>query len=844
MRKLGLAGAAFALLTFVIADQSKAHLRPGVIGQRARILITEKIDESKRVTLRGNTRPEAHDPANDRGRVADAFPMTHMLLQLKRPPEMEQEFEEFIEQLTDKTSPNFRQWLMPAEQGRNYGPAQADLDEIQAWLESYGFTVNFVYPTGMVMDFSGTAGQIREAFHTEIHNLEVHGKSLYANMRDPQIPAALAPIIVGIVSLHNFKPRAMNEPRLQYTFAGCGGTCYSLVPADWEVIYNLNPLFRLGINGTGQTIVVVEDSDTYGSDVATFRSTFLSNYTGTVTTIQPSGANNCTDPGTNGADGEADLDAEVASAIAPNATIVVATCADTTTFGGLLAVENLVNGASPPAIISMSYGECEAFNGAASNAAFNSAFQSGAAAGVSIFVSAGDSGPSLCAPLFFSGPPYPYALPGIGVTGWGETIYNVSVGGTDFEDTYNASKGSPATPVSTYWNSSNTGTESSAKSYIPEIPWNDSCAGYLLYNYLGYASGSGSTGLCSSPPASGLCSSTDSCRNVAAGSGGPSACATGGGGADQTSFAVVDGSCTGYPKPSWQSGIFGNPADGVRDVPDVSLFAANGLWGHFVTICFSDTANGGTSCSGAPSTWAGFGGTSVAAPVMASIQALVNEKWGTSVGNPNPTYYSIAKEEFGASGNPACYSINQPAPRGLASACTFYDITQGDTDVDCRYNGTGDADGVGCYRPSGTYGVLSTQALTTGTVTMSGSGYTSAPTCTIGEPSNLNPYLSPTGVKLWAGGMQASCTATISAGAVSAITITMGNAGAGYAGGASCTLTGGGGTGATCSVSPVMGTIASANQPAYGATPGWDFATGIGSVNAYNLVFNSAWAVP
>src|ERR1017187_5178849 len=119
-------------------------------------------------------------------------------------------------------------------------------------------------------------------------------------------------------------------------------------------------------------------------------------------------------------------------------------------------------------------------------------------------------------------------------------------------------------------------------------------------------------------------------------------------------------------KPSWQSGIFGNPADGVRDIPDVSLFASNGIWGHYVTVCFSDTVNGGTSCSGSPSGWAGFGGTSVAAPMMAAIQALVNEKWSlTKVGNPDPTYYSIAKSEFGSGGNSACYSINQPPREGL-----------------------------------------------------------------------------------------------------------------------------------------------------------------------------------
>lgn len=831
MRKLGVSGAAFAVLIFLFAHQFSAHIRQGDLGQRARILITEKIDETKLVTLRGNTRPEARDPRNDRGRLDDGFPMNHMLLQLRRPEELEQEFDGVIEQLTDKTSVNFRNWIMPEQQGQFYGPAPADLDTVEAWLESYGFTVDYVYSNGMVMDVSGTAGQIRQAFHTEIHKLEVRGESHYANMSDPKIPAALAPIIVGFVSMHNFKPKAMNEPRMEYTFSGCGGTCYSLAPADFQVIYNLNPLYRLGLTGTGQTIVVVEDSDTYSTDVAKYRSTFLSNYTGVVSTVHPTGSNACTDPGTNGDDGETDLDAEVASAIAPNATIEVASCAGTATFGGLLAIENLVNSGTPPAIISMSYGECEAFNGAASNAAFNSAFQTAAAAGVSIFASAGDSGPSACAPLYTSGSSY--AIPGVGVTGWGESAYNVSVGGTDFEDTYNASKGSPITPVTRYWNSGDTTTDSSAKSYIPEIPWNNSCAGYLLYNFQGYPSGYGTAGLCASAGGSYL--------STAAASGGPSSCATGGGGGDQTSYAVVDGSCTGYPKPTWQSGIFGNPADGVRDIPDVSMFAANGLWGHYVTICFSDTANKGRSCARAPSTWSGFGGTSVAAPTLASIQALVNEKLGARVGNPNPTYYSIAKTEYGSRGNSACYSINQPPPRGLASSCVFYDITEGDTVIDCAYNGTNDAGGVGCYLPSGTYGALSTQALTTGTVTAGGSGYTSAPTCTIGAPSNLNKYLSPSGSTLWAGGTQATCTATINAGThvVTAINIISG--GSGYAGGASCTLTGGGGGGATCSVSPVMGTIAGAYQPAYGATPGWDFATGIGSVNAYNLVFSSAW---
>jgi subtilase family serine protease len=800
------------------------------------ILITQPINESKLIRLRGNTRPEARTEY-DRGRVDDSLRLDHMLLQLQRAPELEQELDQYIDGLTDKSSPNFRQWLTAAQQGEMYGLAQQDLNTITSWLQSYGFTVDYIYPNQMVIDFSGTAGDIRKAFHTEIHHLDVRGEQHIANMSDPEIPAALAGAVAGVVSLQDFKPQQMRVPvvRTNYVFSGCtgetdgtGGSCYVLVPADLETIYNLNPLFRLGINGTGQTITLVEDSDTYSTDVAKYRSTFLSKWSGTVTTTQPSGGSTCTDPGTNAADGEADLDAEVASAMAPDAAIVVATCADTSTTNGVyFAVENLVNSGTPPSIISQSYGECEAINGAAANLAFEMAFQTGATAGISIFTSSGDAGASGCAPAFRVGSSE--ALPGIGITGWGETVYNVSVGGTDFEDAYNAKEANPAIPISTYWNTSNTITDGSAKSYVPEIPWNDSCSGYLLYSYEGAASGYGSTG---------ECNVSSTFLSTAAAAGGPSACATGGDGTDQMKYAVVDGTCAGYAKPSWQSGIFGNPADGVRDIPDVSLFASNGIWGHYVTVCYSDTANGGTSCSGSPSSWSGFGGTSVSAPMMAAIQALVNEKWSlTKVGNPDPTYYSIAKSEFGSGGNSACYSINQPPREGLASACTFYDITQGDNDIDCKYNGPIE---VGCYRPSGTYGSLSTQALSSpGTVTAGGSGYTSAPTCKLGAPSNLSSYQSPSGTTLWGGGTQATCTATVSGGAVTAITTT--NTGQGYTGGASCTLTGGGGSGASCSASPTSTTTPASWQPAYGATPGWDFATGIGSVNAYNLVFNSAW---
>jgi subtilase family serine protease len=319
---------------------------------------------------------------------------------LKRAPELEREFDQYIDSLTDKSSPNFHQWIMAAEQGEKYGVSQQDIETITIWLGSHGFTVDYVYPNLMVIDFSGTAGAIREAFHTEIHYFEVGGERHFANMSVPHIPKALANVVVGVVSMHNFKPHKMSEHAIPNYTTGSG---YPMVPADFQTIYNLNPLYQNAINGAGQTIVVVEDSDAYPAtgtnDVNTYRNTFLSKWTGTFNTIHPTETGNtCSDPGATPDDSEADLDAEVASAIAPNAAIVMASCTTGTTFGGLIAIENLISMGNPYPIISMSYGVCEAFNTLPSNAAFNTAFQTAAAAGVSVFASAGDEGATGCAP--------------------------------------------------------------------------------------------------------------------------------------------------------------------------------------------------------------------------------------------------------------------------------------------------------------------------------------------------------------------------------------------------------------------------------------------------------------
>ncbi len=641
------------------------------------VLITQNVDESTLVTLGGNTRPEAK-AKYDRGRVDDNLLMEHLQLLLKRSPQQEQDLEKFISDLHDQSSPTYHRWLTAKQFGERFGVSKQDRDTIKNWLQSHGLKVNVDYPNGLLIDFSGTAGQLREALHTEIHTLDVNGVKHIANMSDPQIPAALAPAVAGVVSLHDFRPHTNFKPRAEYTVSESGTKYYLVVPGDLETIYNINPLFSEGITGSGQTIVAVEDTDVYTADDWTsFRSVFgLSSYTdGSFTQTHPappSGTNNCADPGENGDDREAILDAEYASASAPSAAIVLASCANAGTFGGLIALQNILNAGNTPPIVSMSYGECEAANGATSNAAFNAAFQQAVVQGISVFVSSGDDAAAGCGR---GQEDNPY---GIGVTGWGSSPYVVSVGGTDFGDTF-------AGTNATYWKPTNSKTYESAKSYIPEIPWDDSCASSLLAQFEGYSQTYGPSGFCNSTKGE------TSFLNTIGGSGGPSGCATG----TPAQPGEVGGTCAGWPKPSYQS-LLGNPSDGVRDIPDVALFAANGPWLHYYPYCYSGPT--GAPCTGTPATWPGAGGTSFTAPIMAGIQALVNQKAGARQGNPNFIYYSLAAAEYGTTGDKAC---NSTLGNAVDSSCIFYDVTQGDNDVSCIGK-------INCYQPQGANGVLST----------------------------------------------------------------------------------------------------------------------------------------
>lgn len=768
------------LLIFLLGGTTA---QAAMLGQSSPRLVTRAVSDAKLVTLAGNTRPETQVSA-DLGAVPSDMPLDHMLLHLNRPAQTESALEAYIDEIHDPKSANYHRWLTAEQVGELYGPNQMDVDAVTSWLRSQGFVVNSVYASGVTIDFSGTAGQVEAAFHTNIHKLQYKGEEHIANMSDPKIPAALAPGVAGVVSLHDFRPHKQVKPKHEYTYPTGSinsNTSLLLAPADIATIYNLKPLFNEGITGTGQTIAVLEDSDLYRtSDWTTFRTTFgLTQYSsGSLVTIHPG---NCADPGadiTYGDDIEATLDAEMALAAAPNATIEVASCAgSSTTFGAQYALENLVNSSSTPSAISFSYGECETLNGSASNTAFNSAYEQAVVEGISVFVASGDVGAATCDngqptnPEGLNGLYVWAASNGITVNAYASSPYVVAVGGTDFSDTYSNTN-------SQYWSTSNSSTYESALSYIPEIPWNDTCGSPFITQYYGNNSLSyGANGYCNNINAASY--SGYNYIELAAGGGGPSTCGTGavviqGGG------ATTQG-CAGYPKPTWQTGVAGLANDGVRDLPDVSLFAGDGVWGHYYVYCFTDRSNGGSPCTSTDLvSWAGAGGTSFGAPLMAGIQALINQKMNARQGNPNYHYYQLAAIEYGSGGTGYC---NSNLGNTANSGCTFYDISMGNTSQPCLGTTNCFDSAVSWYQ---------------GIANFLGLSYPTA--------NPPNPLTS----------------------------VTLPNPGPGFEGGALRGSTDPG-------IYGVLSTSSASYQPAYPATAGWDFATGLGSVNAYNLANN--WAL-
>jgi len=634
--------------------------------------LTQPIVESNRVVLGGTIHPLA-TAANDRGAVSDGMALNRIQVVLKRSDAQEAALKQAIAAMHQKGSASYHQWLTPEEFGKQYGPTDADIATLTSWLGSHGFSVTKVNPGKQTLEIAGTAGQFRDAFHAQIHSYQVKGETgaletRYANASAPEIPAALAPVFGGFVSLNNFRPRryskvlgkaeynpVTHQAKPEWTYGDSNGYDLVLTPGDFAVQYDLNPLYAEGIDGTGQSIAIANDSNIDISLVNKYRSLFglPANPPQVVIDGNDPGIDGINSPyGANGDSGEAYLDVEFSGAVAPKAQIKLVIADDTALASGLyLAMQRAVYSNLAP-VMSVSFGYCELGLGSY-NQFFNSLWEQAAAQGITVMVSSGDSGSAGCDD---DNSQY-YAVDGQAVSGFASTPYNVAVGGTDFY--YSQYAGTTAAlnaQIAGYWNvtSPNETTPTvSLTNKIPEQPWNDSQFGLNIYSVY--------------DP-----SATHPQTSIVGGSGGASTC-----GLATTNSSGTVTACAPYLKPSWQSGT-GVPADGARDIPDVSLFAANGANKTYYPECASD----GDCVTGGTVLISGVGGTSASAPSFAGMMALVNQKYGPQ-GQADYVLYPLAAKSL-AGTIPAVFNDVTVGTNTVPCATTNI------TPVDCQTVSVGD----------------------------------------------------------------------------------------------------------------------------------------------------------
>jgi len=605
-------------------------------------LVTQAIDESKTVTLRGTVNPLAR-ARFDQGAVPDSFAANRMLLMLNRPAEREAALRQFLVDVHYPASLTYHKWVSPERFGELFGPADSDIQAAVRWLSSHGFRVAGVSKAKSLIEFSGTAANVREALHSEIHQYRVNGEVHYANAAELRIPEAIAPLVRGVSPIDNFRlqsyvrsvgpasySRSTGKATPLFTNPGGSTGFFAIAPEDFATQYDVAPLYASGVNGSGQTIGIIGGSNIDVSLVNAYRQLFG------LSSNPPQVVIDGSDPGIGplpDSDLEAYLDLELGGAVAPNATVNLyisdgSQVQDPLVLATIRAIED-----NQAAVLNLSAGECESALTPNGNQLWSGLWEQAAAQGQTVFVSTGDTGSAGCD--FES---ERAATQGLAVNGIASTPWNVAVGGTDFFYPNYANGPSSATP---FWNQTNDGSNGSLKAPIPEQPWDEPFGMNILMFPESIIGGGGGA---------------SSCSDSTIGNSGQTLCVA------------------GYAKPIWQVGP-GVPNDGVRDLPDVSLFAAGRSNLSAYAICAEPGDCAATP--GSPTQVSLVGGTSASSPAMAGLMALVNQKYGRQ-GQANFTLYALARQ--------------QPA--------VFHDLTMGTNNVLCQ-QGTPDCsldpDGDGRY---------------------------------------------------------------------------------------------------------------------------------------------------
>jgi subtilase family serine protease len=575
--------AACAMLSISIGEQSVAPR------------ISAEITDSDRVALKGSLHPLAQ-PQFDTGRLPADTRLNGISLVFNRSAVQQADLEALIAAQQNPASPQFHQWLTPDQFGARFGVAASDLEQTQNWLQQQGFQIDSVARSQNLVRFSGTAAQVEQAFSTQMHAYEIQGVRHFAPSTDLSVPAALAPVVLGIRNLDDFRPRSHvvlgNTGRIRPSFTSSQSGNVFFAPGDITTAYDIKPTYASGYNGAGQSITIVGQSAIQNSDIEAFQNAAGLTVKDPTPVLMPGSG---TSTLVAGDETESDLDLEWSGAIATGATINFVYTGSNKNYGAFDAIQYAVD-EKLGTIISTSYGTCEPELGGST---LESVFQQATAQGQTILAASGDSGSTDCFQGTNTTNPTLAQQETIAVDYPASSTYVTGLGGTEISSS--ADGGKYLIAGDGYWAAeSSTDIISSALQYIPEVAWNDD-----------------------SPNCG-----TDDC--ISSSGGGASAL---------------------FTKPSWQSGVPGIPADGKRDVPDLAMYASTNFPGYL--YCTSD--NTAWSTGQAASCSSGFrdastgdltvaGGTSFGAPIFAGMLAIINQKAGYTGGQGmvNPTLYNLA----------------------------------------------------------------------------------------------------------------------------------------------------------------------------------------------------------
>lgn len=413
--------------------------------------IPNRIDNTRRIALSGHVHPQARAEF-DRGRVRPDAKLDYVTLELEPSAAQKADLERLLVEQQNPGSPNYHQWLTPEQYGDRFGASTQDANTIAAWLQSQGLTVHAIGRGRSWIAFGGTAAQLEAAFQTELHEYIVNGEVHIANATEPSVPATLNGIVRGIRGLNDFRPKP--GPRtLRKPIAGQGAKPqftssfgdHNLSPNDFSTIYNVNPLYSAGIDGTGQTLVIAGQTQINLSDIQQFRSKFGLPAQDPQIVFVPGSR----DPGLSSDDlPEADLDLEWSGAVARGATIIYVYAWDV-----MAAVQYAIDQNLAP-VVSVSYGLCEPEQPSSYATLLRASAMQANAQGITWLAASGDNGAADCGDTLF---------PGLAVDVPASIPEVTGVGGTEFQE-----------GAGQYWRSTNDATSASALSYIPEIAWNDS----------------------------------------------------------------------------------------------------------------------------------------------------------------------------------------------------------------------------------------------------------------------------------------------------------------------------------------------------------------------------------